>query len=118
MHEVNTESNLGVSKLQSHCNEATELTELLRQFYSFAMLYDTPLESEILLISIYRQRKKAQRYRVRRWNLVAFLIIAQFLVLTHGSSFFIPVLFHKAGSISTKEIPSQLRHSQSKLMKQ
>lgn len=45
-------------KLQSHCNEVTALTELFRQFYSFAMLYNTPSESEILLSPIYRQRKK------------------------------------------------------------
>lgn len=68
MREVNTESNLGVSKLQSHCNEATALTELLRQFYSFAMLYNTPLESEILLICIYRQRKKSTEIQSKKVN--------------------------------------------------
>lgn len=45
------------------------------------------------------------------------LITAQFLVLS--SSSFIPLVFLKTGSVSTKnDILRQLRHSQSKLMKQ
>lgn len=47
-------------KLQSHCNEVTALTELFRQLYSFAVLYNTPSESEILLSPIYRQRKSTE----------------------------------------------------------
>lgn len=82
--------------------------------YSFAMLYSTPSESEILLSLIYsRKKKKAQRDKERRGNLFIFLITAQFFVLNHGSSSFFPVVFFKTWSVSTKnDILKYLRHPQ------
>lgn len=63
---------LGECRIQpANCNEATSLTELLRQFYSFAMLFNTSSEGEILLSTEIQSRKG---------KLLIFLITAQFLV--------------------------------------
>lgn len=94
---------------------------LRRRIGSIPLLpFTTPLEREILLIPIYGQRKKNNRERQKKkWPLIAFLMIAQFLVLTHDSSFFITVPFLKTQSIFSKtQILSQFRHSQFKLMKE
>lgn len=97
-------------KLQSHCNEVTALTGLLMQFYSFAIpLKHSFREWNTIKPHLQEKRKKEQRSKVRKGNLVIFLITAQFLVWNHSSRSFILAVFLRTGSVSQGRDTNPLR---------
>lgn len=96
-------------KLQSHCNEITALTELLMQFYSFAISLQHSFREWNTIKPHLQAKKKEQRYKLRKGNLVIFLITAPFLVWNHSSRSFILAVFLRAGSGSQGRDTDPLR---------